>query len=234
MKTTGKTVGDERPKITDEEIGKIQRKTNELVRRVSEGTITFDDVITGMQDIIEGKFRRLKLDFNHGKKWYGVDGVIYIKLISDGATGEEWIKRLEKRGIQLTQAAKDLLLSDNFKPTTGVIYTIAILKSDLFVEGDSTTENVICEALKRKMVTPNLEVACLLREMFWDKEIEEMGFYWVTIFHKPFEDNDGSLNFLSTDRDSDGVWLSVRCDKFNFGWGSHRGFVFEVSQEKVV
>lgn len=53
---TGKTVVDEKQKITDEQIGKIQKKTNEIVRRINEGTISYDDALEVMQIIIiEGR-----------------------------------------------------------------------------------------------------------------------------------------------------------------------------------
>lgn len=41
--------------VTDDQIGKIQRKTNEIIRRLNLGTIFYDDVLNGMQSIIEGK-----------------------------------------------------------------------------------------------------------------------------------------------------------------------------------
>lgn len=43
-------------KLTDEEIGKLYRKTGEIIRRVNDGTISFEDSLEAMQKIvIEGK-----------------------------------------------------------------------------------------------------------------------------------------------------------------------------------
>ena len=41
--------------VTDDQIGKIQRKTNEIIRRLNLGTISYDEVLSSMQSIIEGK-----------------------------------------------------------------------------------------------------------------------------------------------------------------------------------
>lgn len=55
MNTTENSVKD-KTKLTDEQIGKIYKKTNEMIRRINDGTISYDGVIASMQDTIEGKF----------------------------------------------------------------------------------------------------------------------------------------------------------------------------------
>ena len=164
------------------------------------------------------------------KKWYEVDGMIYIKVISDGTTGEQWIVRLEKKGFKLSKWAKDLLLSKDFNPTTGIVYTIAVLKGSLFTDSNRVTKKIRSEAAKRKLVTPNPEVACLIREMFTDYEIEAMGISWIVTFHKPIKDSDGDLSLLYTFRYDDGSWLSTHYDNPGSSWHSGYGFAFEVSQ----
>lgn len=55
MNTTENSVSDNK-KLTDEQIGKLYRKTNEIIRRVNEGTISYESSLEGMQKIIiEGK-----------------------------------------------------------------------------------------------------------------------------------------------------------------------------------
>lgn len=230
---TVKTVVDEKQKITDEQIGKIQKKTNEIVRRINEGTIFFDDVIAGMQDIIEGASKRLKLDLIPEKKWCEKDGVIYFKVISDGTTGEKWITRLEEKGFKLSDYAKELLLSRNFKSTTGIVYTIAVLKGNRFANDNRATKEIRSRAENRKFVTPNPEVACLIRYMFTDDEIKSMGLSWIVTFHKPIQDSDGGLGFLSTNNNNGGSWLNANYDHSDGGWCSGFGFAFEVSRRNV-
>ena len=40
--------------VADEQLGQLARRTGEVVRRVSEGTISFDVAMGSMQEIIEG------------------------------------------------------------------------------------------------------------------------------------------------------------------------------------
>lgn len=55
MKTENNSVVDNKI-ITDEQIGKMYRKMNEIIRRIKEGTITYKDSIDVLQEIIiEGK-----------------------------------------------------------------------------------------------------------------------------------------------------------------------------------
>ncbi|MFA6604181.1 MAG: hypothetical protein WCT10_05115 [Patescibacteria group bacterium] len=42
--------------VTDQQLGILARRQNDLFRRVREGTLPVDRVLTGMQDLIEGKF----------------------------------------------------------------------------------------------------------------------------------------------------------------------------------
>ncbi len=61
------------------------------------------------------------------------DGVIYFTLpATDGTTGPVWINRLEAKGFRLSKWSKDVLNSPEFRPTTGVVREIAVLKGMLF------------------------------------------------------------------------------------------------------
>jgi len=164
------------------------------------------------------------------KKYREENGVIYFKVISDGTTGQQWIERLENKVFKLSKWAKELLLSKDFKPTTGIVYTIAVLKGDLFTDSNRITKKIRSEAVKRKLVAPNPEVACLIREMFSDAEIKAMGLTWIVTMHKPIKDSAGDLRLLNTPRNDDGSWLSTDCGTSDHSWSSDSGFAFEVSQ----
>jgi len=158
------------------------------------------------------------------------DGVIYFTVTSDGTTGEEWIKRLEKKGFRVGDYAKQLLRSDDFKPTKGVATEIAVLKGMLFNDSDRVTKNIRNEADKRQLAKPNPEVACLIREMFTDKEIEAMGLVYIVTMHEPIKDSDGDLHVLSVHRRDNGQWLNTYYDDPGGQWGQAGGFAFVVSQ----
>ena len=164
------------------------------------------------------------------KKWREENGVIYFSVTSDGTTGSEWIKRLEKKGFRVGDYAKSVLKSDDFKPTNGVTTEIAVLKGELFSDEDRITKNVRAEADKRKLAKPNAEVACLIREKFSDKEIEAMGLWYIVTMHKPIKDSDGDPGLLDADRDGDGGWLGTYYDEPGGRWLRGDGFAFAVAQ----
>lgn len=163
-------------------------------------------------------------------KWTEKDGVIRFSVTSDGVTGEEWISRLESKSFRVGYHAKSVLRSKSFKPTSGAITEIAVIKGEIFSDNDRITENIRKEAKNRKFSTPNAEVACLIREKFSDKELEAMGLYWIVVMHEPIKDSDGDPKLLGVGRDGGGSWLSARYDGPGDKWGRGGGFAFVVSQ----
>lgn len=159
------------------------------------------------------------------------NGVIYFTLAAtDGTTGPQWIDRLEKKGFRLSKWAKDVLNSKDFKPTKGIVNEIAVLKGMLFGDNNRITKKIRAEAEKRKLITPNAEVACMIREMFTDKEIEEMGLIWIIVMHEPINDSDGDPRLLYVNRDGGGQWVGTTCDNPDCRWGHEFGFAFVVQQ----
>lgn len=164
------------------------------------------------------------------KSWRENDGVIYFTVTSDGATGAEWIARLEKKGFRVGDYAKQVLLSKDFKPTTGVTTEVAVLKGMLFEDNQRITKNIRKNAEDRKLETPNAEIACLIREKFTDEEIEAMGLIWIVAMHEPIKDSDGDPSLLHARRDDVGRWLHACYDEPDRGWDREIGFAFAVSQ----
>lgn len=182
--------------------------------------------IDGAQKFLQGKLQVSEPTRN----WRKQDGVIYLTLISNGMTGEEWIEHLEKLGFRLSDYAKSVLRSPKFKPTKGVKYEIAILKGTLFEDNDRITKKIRVEADKRKLITPNAEVACLIRENFSDEEIEAMGLTWIVAMHEPINDSDGDPGLLRANRGDGGCWLGACYDSPDRRWRREGGFAFVVSQ----
>ncbi len=162
--------------------------------------------------------------------WREQDGVIYFTVVSDGTTGEDCITHLEGKGKRLSDPAKSVLRSSDFKPTKGVIYEIAVLKGMLFNDSDRVTKKIRTEAGQRTLSTPNAEIACLIRDKFTDEEIEAMGLVWIVTMHDPITDSGGSPLLLSADRDGGGSWLGACWGDPGREWGRGGGFAFVVSQ----
>ena len=165
------------------------------------------------------------------RSWSEQDGVIRFTLPpTDNTTGPQWIERLETKGFKLSKWAKDVLNSQDFKPTNGVINEIVVLKGMLWNDNQRTTKNIRAEAGNRGFTKPNAEVACLIREMFSDEEIEAMGFIWLVAMHEPINDSVGGPSLLSALRGGDGQWLHAAFDGPGSGWLRGRGFAFVASQ----
>jgi len=164
------------------------------------------------------------------RSWREQDGVIYFTVVSDGTTGEDWITRLEGKGIRLSDPAKSVLRSSDFKPTKGMIYEIAVLKGMLFNDSDRVTKKIRTEAEQRTLSTPNAEIACLIRDKFTDAEIEAMGLVWIVTMHDPISVSDGGPILLGADRHGDGSWLCTYWGYPDCEWSRKHGFAFVVSQ----
>lgn len=164
------------------------------------------------------------------RRWREQDGVIYFTVTSDGTTGPQWIERLEKRGFRLSKYAKDVLKSEDFKPTNRVKTDIAVLKGELFSDEDRVTSKIRENAEGRKLTKSNAELGCLIRDTFTDEEIEAMGLTWIVVMHEPIKDSDGVLRLLSASRYVDGPCLYSSYDEPARRWSCEYGFAFTVSQ----
>lgn len=131
---------------------------------------------------------------------------------SPNISGKKWIDRLEKGGYQIGNYAKELL--EKIIPTKNS-YDIVILKMD---KDYYTTQEVRDEAQKRGYITPPLELAPILREQISDKEIEDLGLWWLIVAHDAIPDSDGSPCLLGMDRDDGGRWLRACWDRPDDRW----------------
>jgi len=158
--------------------------------------------------------------------WREKDDVIYFSVTSDGTTGRGWITRLKSEGFCLSDYAKQVLRSPDFKPTNGVTTEVAVLKWALFEENDRKMKKIRAEADKRKLSKPNAELACLIREKFTDKEIEVMGLIWIVAMHEPINDSDGDPCLMSVNRYDNGRQLSANCVRSGDTLKRGNGFAF--------
>ncbi len=161
-------------------------------------------------------------------KWREQNGVIRFSVISDGTTGDEWIKRLFKKGFRLGNFVRSILLSPDFKATSGMKTEVIILKKMFFDNGKRTTDNILAFATENNFTRPNPETACLIREMFTDEEMESMGLSHIVIMHDPIEDSAGLLCFLGVSSRGFGRCLSAYYSGFGSTWNCFDGFAFAV------
>jgi hypothetical protein len=146
------------------------------------------------------------------------DGSISFEVVSNGMTGEEWIKHLEANGVVIGDWAKAVLRSAAFKPTNGVRYQVRILKWDE-CSGCARVQDIIKEAENRKLSIAPVELGCLIRDMFPDGEIEKMGLTWIVVAQDKFPTSLGAgvgKSLLSAYFDNPGFSINYRGEGFAF------------------
>ncbi|MFA4942838.1 MAG: hypothetical protein WC564_04340 [Patescibacteria group bacterium] len=163
-------------------------------------------------------------------KWTEKDGIIRFSVTSDGTTGEEWIARLEGKGFRVGDYAKSVLRSQDFQPTSNVNYEVVVLKGDFPIDGSRTSVNIRKKAKRLKFIVPNAEIACLIREKFFDRELETMGLFWIVVMHEPIKNSAHDFVLLGAGRGGDGRSLSSHNADFGIEWGRLNGLAFVFSQ----
>ena len=126
--------------------------------------------------------------------WESKGELIYITLPpSEGVTGPQWIERLENQDKQLSDDAKAVLNSKDFKPTApGFVHRIVALKATFWKrDSDRTTKVIQAEGVLRKWLELHPEAVCIIRECFSDKQLEKMDIFWIAGIHKPIEVDGG-------------------------------------------
>ncbi len=156
-------------------------------------------------------------------KWTKERDLICFSVVSAGKTGAEWFALFQAMGYRVGDCAKNILLK-KLVSTDGLEYQIAIISDASKV--DCTTASIRRDASRRGFINPDVEIACLIREMFTDEDIKAMGFDTLVIMHDPIKDSNNDLSLLYVCSDN---WLDVSrgCPDYSWGW-DHKihGFVF--------
>lgn len=173
---------------------------------------------------------------NKQKTWREKNDIVYISVTSNGTTGEEWISRLEFKGVRIEDQVKDVLRSEDFKSTSGVTSEIAILKGMIWCDKDQITQNIRTYGKEHQFLTPNLEVACLIMENLCYEDIRAMKLRWIKTMHEPIKRNSDDKPFLLDIVYKDNEFrLSMGYDHPEFlRWFHSTGFAFVVSSSSAV
>lgn len=160
-------------------------------------------------------------------------GVIRFAVTSEGTTGPQWIERLLRNGKRIGDYGMSALLSPDFMPTIGITTNMVVLPGTMFFQEENrATTMQIREAARTQWnaISPNAEVACLIRERFSDKDLEAMGLVYIAVCHEPIRvygcHVPGHPNILNVSRHGYGHWLDAFCGKPDQRWDRHGGFGF--------
>lgn len=204
------------------------------------GTLAHEDIKAGISLIGgEEKFFKLlrgELIVVESKGlWHEHNCIIYCKpLRSDGKTGPQWIDHFEKKQVTCTDFAKEVLLSKDFKPTNGTVYYVVIFKGKLWKDAQRKTSVIREAALKNHFQKPNVELGCLIRDTFYDKEMEAMGLNWIVTMHEPVKDSEGGKLLLRAYRGSSSRSATncLRAQNEWHDWEVGTGFAFVMLQSE--
>ncbi len=180
-----------------------------------------------LQRAIEGRWSEAT------PRWIEKNSVLYFTLTSSGKTGEEWVDYLESKGIFVDDYIRSVLRHKNFRPTkAGTLHNISIIRGDLFSDENRTMKSVCNYAKGFEVIGPCVEVACLIRESFTDKEIGEMGLRRIITMHEPIPDFNGNPCVLGASI-YERNWINTYPVTFDRVWNRDSGFAFATEKAFV-
>lgn len=160
-------------------------------------------------------------------KWREEGGIIRCSVLSKGMKGERWIEHFENRGVFICNETKKILLSPRFVPTFGVRTELAIIRSALLPSDERYTISAHERGLLKGLAIPEIEETFLLRGKFSNKELEEMGLWWIAVMHTPVR-SENKLFSLCVDRYGDKEWICAHGAKDYDSWNSEGGFAYKI------
>lgn len=158
--------------------------------------------------------------------WYQDTLLVKLSVTSDGTTGSQWVTRLMGKGIGVEDSTKALLLSTDFKPTSGVTTQIVVLRGRQFSDHDRRTSIIRTRASEMACSAPNAEAACLIRSLLCDADLDIMQLSYIVAMHEPIERSTDVPRLLSVMRGVRGPWLGDCDGHSGYSWTRDSGFAF--------
>lgn len=177
-------------------------------------------------------FTKSRSEIHRECSWKLKNDLILFSVTSNGVTGKDWITRLEMHGYRIGGYAKSILLSPDFSPTSGITSQICVVPSKIFSNSPTNAEvrmHLDNHDIGHGQVV-NAEIACLIREKFSNKDLEDMGLWWIVLMHQKIHDNRGDPYLLFSSRVVDGLWLFADNDYPECKWSRSGGFAGLLSQ----
>ncbi|KKU77499.1 MAG: hypothetical protein UY12_C0031G0007 [Parcubacteria group bacterium GW2011_GWA2_47_8b] len=209
--------------VTDDQYGQLQRRLDEVARRVDEGTLPFDSVMRALQSFIEGKFRFGDGDQKKAapafKPWRT------LKLGTGLQTADNFRQDLKKSGNKISDWANDILGRPAFKAASEEteVDLYILTTAELTGEKDGgTTAEVFAGAKRLGFEKCPAEVGPQLRIQYPDQPMNER----LLIGMEPITDSDGFLYVFCVERDGYGQWLYTDCGSAGSVWNGNDRWVF--------
>lgn len=202
-------------KLTNEQLGGLTRRTNEIIRRINEGTLGYDWVMNELQRVTEGRGLG---DGSQFQTWRTV------KLGTHG-TVEELKNAITSAGHNISDWSKDILGKPAFTLAgeESELELVKVTARELGFSKGATRKDIYNRAIEQGLMICPAEVGPQLRLQYADQPIGE----WVIIAMEPIIDSGGDPGMFSVRRDGDGEsWLNTYCGNPGSVWGADSVFVF--------
>jgi len=179
--------------------------------------------LEGARAFLRGEQKLAPVSFKRNKH-----GHIVLTFDALDLTGEQEIERLIAAEFRVSDWAKSCLLSkkkdgydQNHRLIVGEQYKIALMPTrEIGRDSDRTTD-----ALRKRGIEmygyekPLAGIVPRIREFVSDKQMEEMGFWYIAAPHDTIKDSYGDPSVLGAHRGDGGPWLSA-----DFGHPDNRWF----------
>ena len=190
--------------------------------KIQHGGLTLDELALFNQCKNPFEFERNE----HGHIVFTVTGLDLI--------GEQEVERLTAAGFRVSDCAKSCLLSikkdgydKNHRLVAGQSYKIALMPTREIERNADRTTGALRQAGTLKYGYEKLLAGIVprIREMVSDKQMEEMGFWYIAASHDTIKDSDGNPYVLYAGRGGGGRWLDMFWDQ---PWSDDGAFAFFV------
>jgi hypothetical protein len=154
--------------VTDELLGQLARRQNELFQRVRKGAVSVRPVLESLQRLIEGQFA-------DQSAVQPPDHPVWKSIISGGGIGEDLLVELKASDVLVSEWAEDMVKQPAFTTSPGPMELDLVLVPvrDLKPENGSTTLDVWVGAQKLKLELCPAEVGLHLRLAYMDQPLGE-------------------------------------------------------------
>ncbi|MDP2665128.1 MAG: hypothetical protein Q8P23_00555 [bacterium] len=197
----------------------------DLLQKFRNGVRTLDELDMFLQGKNPFAFERNE----HGHTVFTFTGL--------NLTGAQEIERLEGEGFRFGKYAKQCLTStksDSYdakhRLVAGQTYKITLMPTkEIEVDSERTTANLRKRGMEEYGYgKPLAGIVPRYREKISDKQMEEMGFWYIASLHEPINDSGGDSRVLDTDRYGDGSWVSTGWVRPDGHWSDGGAFAFLV------
>lgn len=193
----------------------------DTLHKVQHGGLTLDELALFNQ-------RKNPFEFERNEH-----GHIVLTVTGLDLTGEQEIERLEAAGFRISDSASSCLTSTkkdgydkNSRLVTGQRYKVALMPTrEIERNADRTTDVLCTRGLERYgYEKPLVGIVPRICESVSDKQMEEMGFWYIAAPHDTIKDSGGGSLVLNADR----VWLYADWDRPGNLWNAFGAFAFLV------